>query len=186
MKIGKAAFEFLAVNQPYVGEPMSPDEGFTDEQTGIVSKFRVTTTDELDLIVGVITWPNALPEVKALEMPQGEDKYKRLLSAGRLSIMLPKSGKWMGELRALKYNPESGKANLASISVADLQRFSQQEFLPALSERARIGTRSELVGDSSRKANSSTFLCDANDVTTCAIVYIATRVLAVMYDYGRE
>lgn len=186
MKLGKAEIEFLALNQPYLGEPMSPNEHALKEQVGVISKFRVKTTDELDLVVGVITWPNALPEVKALEMVNGEEKYKRLLSAGRLSIMLPASGKWMGELRALRFNPASGKANLASISIEDLQRFSQQEFIPSLSAHAQIGTRSELVNDVSMKANSQAFLCEANDVTACAIAYTATRVLPVMYDYGRE
>lgn len=186
MKIGKAEVEFLALNQPYLGEPMSPAEGAPKEQSGVISKFRVKTTDELDLVVGVITWPQALPEVKALEMVNGEEKYKRLISAGRLSIMLPGDRKWMGELRALKFNPSSGKANLASISLEDLQRFSQQEFVPALSAHAQIGTRSELVNDVGMKANSQAFLCEANDVTACAIAYTATRVLPVMYDYGRE
>ncbi len=186
MKLGKAQFEFVGLNQPFLGEPMSPNEGASKEQTGLVSKFRVTTSDELDLLVGVIAWPNALPEIKGLEMVRGEEKYQRLISAGRMSLMLPVAGKWMGELRALRFNPESGKSNLASVTIEDLERFSQQGFVQELSKHAQIGTRSELVNDLSKKANSKAFLCDSNNVTACAIAYTATRVLPVMYDYGRE
>ena len=186
MKIGKAEFEFLSLNQPYLGKPMAPSGNAPAEQTGTISKFRVTTTDQLDLVAGVITWPNALPEVKALEMTQGEEKYERLIGSGRLSLLTPGDGKWLGQLRAMKFNPASGKENLASITLEELQFFSQNEFLPAMNERAKIGTRAQLANETNRNAGSLAFLCDANDVTACAIAYIATRVLAVMYDYGRN
>jgi hypothetical protein len=185
MKIGKAEFEFLSLNQPFLGKPMSVIGDAPTEQTGTISKFRVTTTDQLDLVAGVITWPNALPEVKAIEMTQGEEKYERLISSGRLSLLTPSEGKWLGQLRAIKFNPATRKENLASISLEELQVFSQNEFLPALTARARVGTRAELVNETNKMAGSLAFLCDANDVTACAIAYTGTRVLAVMYDYGR-
>jgi hypothetical protein len=186
MKIGKAEFEFLSLNQPYLGKPMSVVANGPAEQTGLISKFRVTTTDQLDLVAGVITWPNALPEVKALEMTKGEEKYERLVGSGRLSLLTDIDGKWLGQLRAMKFNPVSRKDNLASITLEQLQVFSQNEFLPAINARAKVGTRAELANETNKNAGSLAFLCDANDVTACAIAYTTTRVLAVMYDYGRN
>jgi hypothetical protein len=86
----------------------------------------------------------------------------------------------------MKFNPVSRKENLASITLEQLQVFSQNEFLPAINARAKVGTRAELANETNKNAGSLAFLCDANDVTACAIAYTATRVLAVMYDYGRS
>jgi hypothetical protein len=186
MKIGKANFDFLSLNQAFLGKPMSPLEGSEIEQLGSISKFRITTSDQLNMVAGVITWPNALPEVKALEMTQGEEKYERLINSGRLSLLVPFEGKWLGQLRAMKFNTATRKENLASITLEQLQAFSQNEFLPAMSARAQVGSRAELANETNKNAGSLAFLCEANDVTACAIAFTATRVLAVMYDYGRD
>ncbi len=88
-----------------------------------MTKFRVTTTDQLDYVFGIIEWPNADPEVNFIDAVDGLTKYERLQSAGRMGIQTKFGDFWLLELKAMKINPEIGRANLAGATIQKLDEF---------------------------------------------------------------
>lgn len=87
MKIGKAEITFLGEAVPFAGKPMTLHADAPEEQLGQVNKFRVTTTDQLDYVFGIVQWPNANPEVIFFEAIDGDSKYESLTHADRLGIL---------------------------------------------------------------------------------------------------
>jgi hypothetical protein len=94
----------------------------------------------------------------------------------------------MGQLRAMKYNHESKKTNLAGITLEKLDEYTQQNFTERLLKNGAIGvgTREELHGEVNRNKKNLAFLSKPMDFETVAIAFTATRVLAVMHDYGLD
>ena len=185
MKINRAAIEFVDGATPILDVPMNPHDGEPDEQAGSVSKFRVTTTDDLDMIFGLITWPLARPEVRAIEMLDGLSKYERLIKAGRLSLIPVKDNYWLAELNVMKFNDRNYQT-LNRPTDAELDYLSggnAHEFLIARGVK-EIGTREALVGDTSRARNAPAVLVTANDVKAIAAMFTLTRVMAVMFELG--
>jgi hypothetical protein len=79
-------------------------DGAAEEQLGFVQKFRIITTDDLDFIFGLVTWPSARPEVRAIELVEGLSKYERLVNAGRLSLIPVDQNQWLAEVNVMKFN----------------------------------------------------------------------------------
>jgi hypothetical protein len=188
IELGKAKIEVSPDLVGFAGVPMDSPEGESSEQVGQLKKFRVTTTDDLNILFGIIVWPQAKPEVRFLEWIDGESKYKCLQGTGRMGIDLPLPETWMGQLRAMKYNHESKKTNLAGITLEKLDEYTQQNFTERLLENGAIGvgTREELHGEVNRNKKNLAFLSKSMDFETVAIAFTATRVLAVMHDYGLD
>ena len=188
IELGKAKIELFADLVGFVGAPMDVSDGESAEQAGQLKKFRVTTTDDLNILFGIVVWPEAKPEVRFLEWFDGESKYKCLQGTGRMSIEAPIPGKWMGQLRAMKYNPESKRTNLANITIEKLDEFTQQDFTNRLlnSGAIAIGSREAIHGETNKNKRNLAFLAEPMDFETVAIAFTATRVLAVMHDYGLD
>lgn len=187
MKLGKSEITFLDLRQPFVERPMSPFDGASEEQAGQITRFRVTTTDLLDAVFGIVEWPYAETEVRPIEVEAGESKYLRLKASGRLSVMQHGSDQWFAELRAMKYNHESNKANLASIDIERLQYFSSSEFEDLFQKNlGNLGTRASLVADQGKRRNQLAFTCKKQNYEAVAIAFTATRVLPIMFDYGLD
>jgi hypothetical protein len=188
IQLGKAKIELFPELVGFLGKPMDDSQGDGSEQQSQLKKFRVTTTDDLNILFGIIVWPQAKPEVRFLEWVDGESKYKCLQGTGRMSIDLPFADSWMGQLRAMKYNHNSKKTNLAGITLGKLDEFSQQNFSERLlsSGAAAVGTREVLHGETNQNKNNLAFLAKPMDFETVAIAFTATRVLAVMHDYGLD
>jgi hypothetical protein len=188
VKIGKANIEFLGEAVPFAGKPMTLHVDAPEEQLGTVNKFRVTTTDQLDYVFGIVQWPNANPEVIFFEDVDGESKYESLTHAGRLGI-LPNFGDfWLLELRAMKYNQEAKKTNLAGALIENLDKFVDGDAEQVLKEHGAlaIGTREELVGETNKKRNQLAMTCKVGDIEAVAVAFTITRVLAIMKDYGHN
>ena len=188
MKIGKAELEFLGEAVPFAGKPMTLHNDAAEEQLGKVNKFRVTTTDQLDYVFGVVQWPNANPEVVFFEEIEGESKYESLTHAGRLGI-LPNFGDfWLLELRAMKYNQEAKKTNLAGAQSEHLDMFVDGNAAQVLKKHGAlaIGTREQLVGETNKKRNQLAMTCEVGNIEAVAVAFTITRVLAIMMDYGHN
>lgn len=188
IQLGKAKIDLFPELVGFLGKPMDDSQGDNSEQQGQLKKFRVTTTDDLDILFGIVVWPQAKPEVRFLEWVDGESKYKCLQGTGRMSIDSPLANTWMGQLRAMKYNHESKKTNLANVSLDKLDEFTQQNFSERLlsSGATAVGTRQALHDETNQNKNKLAFLAKPMDFETVAIAFTATRVLAVMYDYGLD
>lgn len=188
IEVGKAQIEFLESGGPFTMKPMSPHKGFEGlEQTGTVDKFRVTTTDDLDMVFGLVAWPNASLEVRHVETIDGLEKYKRLESAGRLGVGVFQDLFWYAELRAMKYAAKDW-ATLNPVSLAELGELLEgnAEKLLIDSGVLKLGTKDELVGDKSNRKNYLTFTCEVGDKEAVAVAFTLSRVLPIMYDFGMD
>jgi hypothetical protein len=171
--VGKAQIEFLESGVSFTEKPMSPNKGFEGlEQGGTVDKFRVTTTDDLDMIFGLVEWPNANLEVRHLETLDGLEKYKRLENAGRLGVGVYQDSFWYAELRAMKHAAKDW-ATLNQVSLTELG-----EMLEGDAEKA------ELAGDTSNRKNNLAFMCEIGNKSAVAVAFTLSRVLPTMYDFG--
>jgi len=117
--IGKAAFELTSMASSYLGTPA----GQSAEAPGEVTTYRVTTTDQLNLLFGIVVWQGFSPEVIPVEFVDGESKYERLANAGRISV-IEFGSFWIMELNAMKFNPVNNRVNLASASLDNLSYFA--------------------------------------------------------------
>lgn len=185
--VGKAAIEFLESNVDYFETPMAPlDPDENSEQKGSVSKFRITTTDDLDMVLGLVTWPAAKPEVRSIEFIDGLKKYERLSKAGRMGILpFEAAGYWVAELRAMKIATNSW-ATLNSVTLEELSTMAQSDSASLLIENGalELGSRAELFGDNSRRKNYLAMKCKPGDTRAVAVAFALTRVLPVMHDFG--
>ena len=184
--VGKAQIEFLESGVSFTEKPMSPHKGFEGlEQSGTVAKFRVTTTDDLDMIFGLVDWPNASLEVRHLETIDGLEKYKRLENAGRLGIGVLQDSLWYAELRAMKYGAKDW-ATLNQVSLAELGDMLEGDADALLVGVGvlKIGLKADLAGDTSNRKNYLAFTCEVGNKTAVAVAYTLSRVLPIMYDFG--
>lgn len=187
MKINRCEIEILDGVVPIVDKPMSPEDGHLEEQVGSLQKFRVTTSDDLDHVFGLVTWPHARPEVRSVEFVDGLSKYKRLEGAGRWSFIPVGNGQWLGELNIMKYNGKE-RPTLCRPTFEELNQLAggdaQALFLE--SGALKFGTREALIGDQTRQRNSPSLLVSEGDVKAIAAAFAVTRVMAIMYELGMD
>jgi hypothetical protein len=93
---------------------------------------------------------------------------------------------WLGELNAMKFNPEKGRFNLASVDLGMLDNFAETGFEAVLQNfgPVQIATRQVLHGETNRNRERLAFMCQSGDKDMVAAVYVVTRVLAIMKDFG--
>jgi hypothetical protein len=187
MKINRAHIEFFEGSVPIEGKPTSANEGALEVQIGQAHKFRVTTTDDLNHIFALVTWPDARPEVRSIEFIDGLSKYKRLEGAGRWSLIPVNNDYWLGELNVMKFNTKD-YPTLCRASAEDLNLLAGRDAFALMLEHGvtKIGTREELIGDKSRQRNAPAVLFKAEDVRAAACAFALTRVMAIMFDLGLE
>ncbi len=185
MQVNRCSIEFIDGEVAFEGRPADSSRGTNSMQEGRLRKFRVTTTDTLNQIFGLIEWPDARPEVCCIEMIEGLEKYERLEDAGRLTLMPQADGTWLADVRAMRYNGRDYQT-LGSVSEEELEELTGQapeEFFAEIGCLG-FGTREQLVGDDSRKRNQLAVLVNAGDLRAIAGLFVATRVMAVMNDLG--
>ncbi len=187
MQINRATIEIIGGSVSIQDSPMNPNDAAPEEQAGKVSKFRITTTDDLEMIFGLITWPQARPEVRAIEMVDGLSKYERLIKAGRLSLIPVDGGVWLAEMNVMKFNDRNYQTlNRPTESELDYLAGANAYDLLTSCGAKKIGTREMLVGDTSRTRNALAVLFEANDTEAVAAMFTLTRIMAVMFELGLE
>lgn len=187
ISISKCEIEFIPGSKPYTGKPTA-DRKVGVEQTGKLTTFRVTSSDELNLIVGLIEWPDADPEVTPIDKIAGLQKHNELVNRGRMSIKISHDGKWLIVLRVMKYSPTKKYFTLHDGILEDIDAYlghSLKEIMLG-SGALRFGTRGEIDGDTSRSANQLAVVIEPGDIEALALAYTITRPLAVINDYGLD
>lgn len=187
ISVGKAQIEFLESNVPFSERPLADYRSGEPEILGTVTKFRVTTTDDLNMVFGIVSWPNEASDVRWIETLDGLAKYKRLENAGRLSISSHGPSGRLAQLRAMKY-AEHGVANLKQVSLEELDEMlgSSSEELLRKFGALEIKTKAELVGDTSTHKNSLALTCEKENDQVIAVAFTLTRVLPIMNDFGQD
>lgn len=180
--IGKAILTRVEEEISFEGKPT----GKQDAATGLITTYLANTSDLSSVVFGVVTWPDGTSEVVPIDvLPDGELKYERLANAGRMTL-LNVNESWLGELNAMKFNPEKGRFNLASVDLGMLDNFVETGFEAVLQHfgQVQIATRLVLHGETNRNRERLAFMCLSGDKDLVAAVYVVTRVLAIMKDFG--
>ena len=185
--ISKCEIEFLPGTKAYIGKPAS-ERDQANEQTGQLRTFRVTSSDELNLIVGLVEWPNSSPEVRPIELLGGLQKHGSLDRRGSITVVPARDGNWLVPLRVLKYNEEKKYFTLHGASFEEIDGFLGQSFAQLLLELGalKVGTRREIDSETNKTANQIAMVINPSDIRSLAMAYTVTRPLAVINDFGLE
>lgn len=185
ISISKCEIEFIPGSKAYRGKPIGDRKGGA-EQLGKLTTFRVTSSDELNLIVGLIEWDNSEPEVEPIDLISGLQKHRELENRGRMSIKVTKDGNWLVVLSVMKFSPAKQYFTLHGGVIEEIDEYLGYSFQELLLETGALafGTRAEIDGDTSRTANQLAVLIRPGDIETLAVAYTVTRPLAVINDYG--
>ncbi len=160
--------------------------GSMETTVGRMTTYKASTSDISTVIFGVVTWPSELTEVVPVDVLKGsQEKYERLNRAGRMSVD-NHGQQWVAELKAMKFNHEQGKANLAGATQSELTAFAESEIKGVLSAfgNVEIGTKEELIGETNRNRTKLALRCDSGNTDLIAAAYVVTRVLAILKDFG--
>lgn len=187
ISISKCEIEFVPGTKPYLGTPMA-NRGSTANQTGELTTFRVTSSDELNMIVGLISWNDSDPEVKPIDILSGLDKHNELMQRGRMSIGNSKDGNWLVTLSVLKYSPGKDRFTLHGGHLTEINEYLDQDFKALLLEvgALRVGSRREIDGETSKSAGDFAAVIKPGDIRTLAVAYTVTRPLAIINDFGLD
>ena len=154
----------------------------------MLRNFRVTSSDELNLMCGLVEWPSAAPEITPIDLLSGLGKHDNLRSRGRMSLLNTRDGNWLAAIRALKYSPVKRHFTLHGVSeveLDDLLGHSLRDFVLELGA-LKFGTLAEIDDDTSRTANQLAMVVSPGSIEPLAVVYTVTRALAVIKDFGLD
>jgi hypothetical protein len=186
ISVSKCEIEIFTEKKPYRGKPSGDRDG--GEQSGFLRNFRVTSSDELNLMCGLIEWTNTDPEVTPIDLLSGLGKHDNLRNRGRMILGKDHEGNWVATLRALKYSPAKKYFTLHGVTEGELDELlghSVRDFLLE-SGALKFGKKSEIDGDLGRNANQLAMVVAPGDITPLAVAYTVTRALAVIKDFGYE
>lgn len=185
ISISKCKIEFILEEKTYRGKPMSM-WGEANEIVGQLTTFRVTSTDLLDLMTGLIRWPNGDNEIKPIELFHGLEKHQQLVRKGQIDIQIARDGNWLVPLRTLRFNPDLRYFTLVNAPVSDIDKFLGESFENLLFSAGveKFGTRRVIDGETNKSANQLAMIIEPGNIEALAIAYTVTRPLAVIMDYG--
>ena len=185
IQVDKANIELLGSQVAYFERPANPNTEAPSEQLGQVRKFRVTTLDTLNMVFGLVTWPEAQAEVRGLEFIDGLGKYERLLNAGKMMLLNGPSDTFVAELNVMKIGSKD-RANLHGSTLDELSFLASTDFEKLAQKHGAIavGTRSALDGTQNRNANRLAVKVKKDGFEAIAVAFTVTRVLAIMNDLG--
>ncbi len=188
ISVSKCEIELIPGSKDYVGSPMANRNSSVTEQ-GSLSTFRVTSSDELNMMVGLIQWKESEPEVIPIEFFSGLNKHQELMRRGRMSIGSARDGNWLVILSVLKYNATKDRFTLHGGHLDQINEYLGQDLGALLLEvgALKVGTRREIDGETnSRVANELAVVVKPGDLRTVAVSYAVTRTLAVINDFGLD
>jgi hypothetical protein len=138
------------------------------------------------MMMGIIQWKESDPEVIPIELFSGLNKHQELMRRGRMSIGESADGKWLVTLSVLKYNSSKDRFTLHGGDLDQIDEYLGQSFKELLLEvgALRVGSRSEIDGETSRAAKQLAAVVQPSDLRTVAVAYTVTRTLAVINDFG--
>tara|TARA_B110000483_G_scaffold58560_1_gene73125 strand:+ start:276 stop:860 length:585 start_codon:yes stop_codon:yes gene_type:complete len=187
ISISKCEIELIRGTKTYRGKPVSA-RGAGTEQVAKLTTFRVTSSDELNLIVGLVEWPTDPPEVKPIDLIGGLTKHSSLARRGSMSLSDSRDGNWLAVLKVMKYSPDKGYFTLHGATANEIDSYLGYNFKELALEMGalRFGTRAEIENETSRTANQLAMVVPKGDLRALAFAYTVTRALAVINDFGLE
>lgn len=157
------------------------------EQRGMLREALLESNDGLRMTAGYTVWADGSSDVQPLDFIAGPDAYRRLESAGRMTLSESGPETRVGLLRALTYS-ERGYPSLASVTWADLDFLagtSVQELLTSLGA-VGVGNYGSLRGDAKRYTEHPAFAVSTPGSDAVFAAFVITRILPIMRGFGRD
>ena len=185
--VSKCEIEFVTGPKPFVGSPIRNRNESTNEQ-GNLTTFRVTSSDELNMIVGLIEWKDFDPEVVPIDILSGLEKHNELKQRGRMSICKSRDDNWLVTLSVLKFSPDKDRFTLHGGHLSEIDQYLGQDLRALLLKvgALRVGSRREIDDESSKSANQLAAVISPGDIQSLAVAYTVTRPLAIINDFGLD
>jgi hypothetical protein len=162
------------------GVPMT-DKASGERQEGLATPCMLGY-DMTGVSFTVIEWADGSGEVHCKEITNGEEFLNRLSHGGRLGFYELDDGTKFAELRIMRQgNREYATAhNPAEGEFEDVLGWSLYEFLLEELGVEGVGTREEILGDSTSRKSTPIVNWNRDDVDVPAVLYVATRIFPLM------
>lgn len=187
LSVSKIEISFLNVQTPIQDRPTDSEKG-SETQLGSADLFRIESSDGLNAVFGVVTWPNASPEVRIIEFLAGTPSQEDLKSKGRMSVVLSKDGKWLIELRAMQFDKTKGYFVLKNYDLTSLDDLIEGDFreLATSLGALRIGSREEIDKENNRRKGYLAMVVEPGDLKPIALAFAITRALTIVKQVGQN
>jgi hypothetical protein len=187
ISIGRCEIEFIPGAKPSLGKPTSQRKDFR-EQVAQLTTFRITSSDELNLMVGLYIWEEAAPEVRPIDLLGGLQKHNELKGRGGISLTISQGGKWLVPLRVLKYSASKGYFTLQGASEEELDEILGHSFRELMMDLGAIkfGPRESIDQETNNKRNQLAMIVEPGNLEAIAVAYAVTRAQAVILDFGLD
>lgn len=156
------------------------------EQPGTLREAVIESSDGMRMTIGCTTWADGSADVQPLDFLAGPDAYRRLETAGRMTLNETAPGTRVALLRSLKYG-DRGYPTLASVTWAELDELAGTDAAELLSSHgARTGDYGDLKSDAARYREHPALAVSADGLEAVFAAFAITRVLPIMKGFGRD
>lgn len=184
---GVCEITFDGETKNYRGKPISERDN-PSEQVAKLTTFRVTSSDELNLIVGLFEWLNNAPEVRPVDLLKGITKHNELKRRGSISLVPARDGNWLAPLKVMKFSSDRGYFTLHGALEDEMDELLGHSFKDFLLDVGALefGTRGTIDSETGKMRNQLAVKVSPGDLKTLALAYTLTRPVAVIKDFGME
>ncbi|MFB8146641.1 hypothetical protein ACFC1W_07840 [Microbacterium sp. NPDC056003] len=183
--VGLVAITMRPQDVDFRGVPVSAGRGGA-EQYGRLREAVIESSDGLRMTIGCTVWEDGSADVQPLDFLAGPDAYRRLESAGRMTLNESGAGTRVALLRTLKYG-DRGYPSLASVTWEDLSELAGADAADLLiSHGARVGAYEDLRPQPRQYREHPAFAVAEDGLDAVFAAFAITRVIPIMKGFGRE
>lgn len=183
--VGLVAITMRSEDVEFRGIPVSAGRGGS-EQDGKLREAVIESSDGLRMTIGCTVWDDGSADVQPLDFLAGPDAYRRLESAGRMTLNKSGAGTRVALLRTLKYG-DRGYPSLASVTWEELSELAGTDAADLLTEHgAHVGAYEDLRPDPQRYREHPAFAVSGDGVAAVFAAFVITRVIPIMKGFGRD
>lgn len=183
--VGRVAITMRPGNVDFRGVSVSSGRGGA-ERDGSLREAVIESSDGLRMTIGCTVWDDGSADVQPLDFLAGPDAYRRLQSAGRMTLNDAGDGTRVALLRALKYG-DRGYPSLASVTWEQLTELAGTDAESLLiSHGARVGAYEDLRPQPRQYREHPAFAVSKDGLEAVFAAFAITRVLPIMKGFGRD
>ena len=183
--VGLVAITMRPQDVDFRGVPVSAGRGGV-EQNGKLREAVIESSDGLRMTIGCTVWEDGSADVQPLDFLAGPDAYRRLESAGRMTLNESGAGTRVALLRTLKYG-DRGYPSLASVTWEELSELASTDAADLLvSHGARVGAYEDLRPQPRQYREHPAFAVSEDGLEAVFAAFALTRVIPIMKGFGRD
>lgn len=183
--VGLVAITMRPQDVNFHGVPVSAGRGGA-AQDGTVREAVLESSDGLRMTIGCTVWEDGSADVQPLDFLAGPDAYRRLESAGRMTLTDAGDGVRVALLRTLKFG-DRGYPSLASVTWEELSELAGTGAADLLiSHGARVGAYEDLRRSPQRYREHPAFAVSEDGIEAIFAAFAITRVIPIMKGFGRD